>query len=403
MKNNTEKIFWRECRDGLRDSSTLDKHMMKKVLLLLLAILVLAASGCRDGTAVDKPTGAPAGASAPVTQTMEVPTTAPPVFEWQTGTPQAHGMDAAVLEKMHGAVQQDDDILSVVVVKNGVIIDEYYKEGKDETSVFPLHSCTKSFTSALIGIAIDEGLIDGVDVLISDYFPQIVGEPGREDIKIRHLLEHTSGIEWPEWGSGASKWFAFVTSSNWVNYVLSRPMAAKPGDAFNYSTGNTHLLSAILDQVYAGRATDFAQDRLLGPLGIENYELNADPQGIMDGGSGLAMSARDSAKFGQLLLQRGKWYDTPGGAARQIVPADWLAEATRAHAAGYNRYGKYGYQFYIKSFGKYDGYYAAGHGGQYIFVVPALELVTVINSWTFGNMYTPQTYFQDYVLKALAG
>ena len=381
------------------------KHAMKKVLLFLLAVLMIVASGCGD----DAADGKPAGSSVPVTQTTEVPTTAPPpVFEWKFGTPQAHGMDAAVLEKMHNALQQDDDILSAVVVKNGVIIDEYYKEGKDETSQFPLHSCTKSFTSALIGIAIDEGLIDGVDVLISDYFPQIIGEPDRGDIKIRHLLEHTSGIEWPEWGSGASKWFAFVTSPNWVNYVLTRPMAAKPGNVFNYSTGNTHLLSAILDQAYGkavpgARAVDFARDRLLAPLGIENYEFNTDPQGIMDGGSGLMMSARDSARFGQLLLQRGKWYDTPGGLARQIVPADWLAEATRAHAAGYNRYGKYGYQFYIKTFGGYDAFYAAGHGGQYIIVVPELELVTVINSWSLGNMYTPQTYFQDYVLKALAG
>ena len=366
---------------------------------------MIVAAGCGN----DTPDNQPGGSSSPVTQTTEAPTTAPPpVFAWEFGTPEANGMDAAVLEKMHGAVQQDDDILSVVVVKNGVIIDEYYKEGKSETTQFPLHSCTKSFTSALIGIAIDEGLIDGVDVLISNYFPQIAGETGREDITIRHLLEHTSGIEWPEWGSGASKWFAFVTSPNWVDYVLSRPMAANPGNVFNYSTGNTHLLSAILDQVYGkaaggARAADFAYDRLLKPLGIEDYEFNTDPQGIIDGGSGLAMRARDSAKFGQLLLQRGKWYDAPGGPARQIVPEAWLADATRAHAAGYNRYGKYGYQFYIKSFGKYDAYYAAGHGGQYIFVVPALELVTVINSWSLGNMYTPQTYFQDYVLKALAG
>ena len=381
-------------------------HMMKKVLLLLLAgLMIVTAAGCGGGAGDDKQ----AGTSAAITGTTEVPTTAPPpVFEWELGTPEAHGMDAAVLEKMHGAVQQDDDILSVVVVKNGAIIDEYYKKGNDETTRFPLHSCTKSFTSALIGIALDEGLLDSIDVLISDYFPQIIGEPGREDITIRHLLEHTSGIEWPEWGNGASKWFAFVTSPNWVNYILTRPMAAKPGAEFNYSTGNTHLLSAILDQVYSkaadgARATDFAYDRLLKPLGIEDYELNTDPQGIMDGGSGLMMRARDSARFGQLFLQQGKWYDAPGGPTRQIVPADWVAEATRAHAAGYNRYGKYGYQFYIKSFGRYDGFYAAGHGGQYIFVIPELELVTVINSWSLGNMYTPQTYFQDYVLKALAG
>jgi len=364
---------------------------MKKVLLLLLAIWIILLSGCGDGAAINGPTGV----SPTVT---EIPVTKPPSFEWQFGPPEAHGMDAAVLEALHDAVQ-DADILSIVIVKNDVIIDEYYKKGYDETSLFPLHSCTKSFTSALIGIAIDEGLIDGVDVLISDYFPQVIGEKDREDITIRHLLEHTSGIEWPEWGQSASKWLSLVLSENWVDYILSRPMAAKPGAVFNYSTGNTHLLSAILNQACRTTALDFADERLFRPLGIENYEFNTDPQGIIDGGSGLSMRARDSARFGRLYLHQGKWED--GGPARRLVPEAWAAESTRAHAAGYNRYGKYGYQWYVKDFGAYHAFYAAGFGGQYIIVVPALELVTVINSRSFGNMYAPQTYFQDYILAAV--
>ena len=373
---------------------------MKKILLLLLALLIIFASACGEGAITSEPTSG----SAPATEATAPPTTEPPppVFEWKFGAPEAHGMNTEKLEALHTEVQKNDDLLSIVVVKDGVIIDEYYKKGSDETTLFPLHSCSKSFTSALVGIAIDEGLIDGVDVLISNYFPQIVGQKDREDITIRHLLEHTSGIEWPEWGSGASKWFSFVTSQNWVEHVLSKPMVARPGKVFNYSTGNTHLLSAILDQVYAGgRATDFAHARLMEPMGIEKYEYNTDPQGIMDGGSGLSMRARDSAKFGLLLLNKGKWDDEQSGAAKQLIPAEWVADATKPHSAGYNRYGKYGYQFYIKSFGEYDSFYAAGHGGQYIFVVPELKLVTVINSWSLGNMYTPQTYFQDYVLAAV--
>lgn len=371
---------------------------MKKVLLFLPALLLFLLAGCGDGPTEDLDAPTVVSVSATVTT---IPVTEPPGFAWQFGAPAAHGMDAAVLEAMHGAVREDADIHSIVVVRNGVIVDEYYKKGYDETSLFPLHSCTKSFTSALVGIAMDEGLIDGVDVLISDYFPQIIGQKDREDITVRHLLEHTSGIEWPEWGQSASKWLSLVFSANWVDYILSRPMAAKPGAVFNYSTGNTHLLSAILDQVCAGGSLHFAKTRLLEPLGIESYELNTDPQGIVDGGSGLSLRARDAARFGLLYLQKGKWDD--GGAARRLVPAAWVAESTRAHAAGYNRYGKYGYQWYIKSFGGYDAFYAAGFGGQYIFVVPGLELVTVVNSQSFGTMYTPQTYFQDYVLKAVTG
>lgn len=348
---------------------------MKKIILIVLALSLLF--GCATGTEVIiEETTAPA--------TAEKPTE--PTFAWEMNR------NAALSEQLSNAAE-GTDITAVVVVKNGAIVGEYYKEGYNETSLLRLHSCTKSVTSALVGIALEEGLIEDVDTPISDYFPQIIGNKYQEEITIRHLLEQTAGIEWPEWGTGGTMWLSFVLSENWVDYVLSRPMAAKPGAVFNYSTGNTHLLSAILDQV-DDDALAFADGRLFAPLGIENYEFNSDPQGIIDGGSGLSLTARDAAKFGQLFLQNGKWN------GRQIVPAAWVGESTRPHAAGYNRYGKYGYQWFVKQFGEYDAYYAVGHGGQYIIVVPALELVTAINSRTFGNIYTPQTIFQEYILAA---
>lgn len=351
---------------------------MKRLLSILLALLLL--SGCAATVLTTDDT------TAPPTEVQTRPTEPP--FAWQLN------LDEALSEQLRGAVD-GTDILSIVVVQNGAIAGEYYKEGYHEKSLFPMHSCTKSVTSALIGIALEEGLIESVDTLIADFFPQIAGEKNREDITIRHLLEQTSGIEWPEWGNGAAKWFSFVTSANWVDHVLSKPMAAKPGAVFNYSTGNTHLLSAILDQV-SGDALAFAESRLFAPLDIENYELNSDPQGIIDGGSGLSMATRDAAKFGQLYLHGGKWE------GRQLVPAAWAEESTKPHSAGYNRYGQYGYQWFIKKFGEYDAYYAVGHGGQYIIVVPELELVTAINSGTFGNIYTPQTVFQEYILKKIS-
>ena len=364
---------------------------MKKLLSLLLAlVLIFAVPGCGSG-------GAEADESVEAAETTlvttEPATEAPPANGWEFDTPENHGMDGALLARFHEAIGTTD-VTSIVIVKNGYIVDEYYKGEFDEDSVFRFNSCTKSFTSALIGIAVEEGLIRGIDTRIAEYFPQIdeSGSAYQKEITIRHLLEHTAGMDWPEWGG--SIWRPFVSAENWVDFILARPMAARPGAVFNYSTGGSHLLAAILEQACGTTARDYMFERLLDPLGIESAELRADPQGVMDGGNGLSMTARDAAKFGQLYLERGMWR------GRQIVPEAWVAQSTKRHSAGYASFGQYGYQWWVKTFGEYSAYFAQGHGGQYIIVVPALELVTVMTSRAGTNGAAPQRYFSDYVLAA---
>lgn len=123
--------------------------------------------------------------------------------DWQTDAPENHNMDPAVLTDLH-AVLPSSSVYSMVTVKDGVIIDEYYREGYDEQSLYRLNSASKSFTSALIGIAIEQGYIGGVDDLLSDYLPQVLEQEDtrKHQITLEHLLTHTSGLEWYEWGSG---------------------------------------------------------------------------------------------------------------------------------------------------------------------------------------------------------
>lgn len=328
---------------------------------------------------------------------------------WAFDTPENHRLDPAVLEDLH-AVLPSSTISSMVIVKDGAIVDEYYAEGYDENSTFEIHSCSKSFTSALIGIAIDQGYIGGVEDLLSDYLPQVAELPGtKKDLTLRHLLTHTSGLEWYEWGGGYSNWTEFRSAPNWIEYILGRNQVAQPGQVFNYSTGNTHLLAAALEAATGKSTLEYGKENLFDALGMETIDWGTDPQGVADGGNGVIISTRDAARFGQLYLQGGVWKD------RQLVPAAWVEESTTVQNPGPGgSTGAYGYQWWIRPYGvnafgtyqaphgaaQYDAYHAFGAWGQYIFVVPELELVTVITCVGPQDSYTPRPYFTDYVLAA---
>jgi len=290
----------------------------------------------------------------------------------------------------------------MVTVKDGYLIDEYYKEGYDENSVVRLHSCSKSFTGALMGIAIDQGLISGVEAKLSEFLPQIEdsGSDYQKQITLEHLLTHTSGIEWYEWGGNSSSWRPFQEAENWVDYILGLRVAAEPGSYFAYSTGGSHLLAAALQKATGKSAYEFGQEYMFEPMGMDSVEWSVDPQGVTDGGNGIAMTARDAAKFGQLYLDGGRWR------GQQIIPEAWVELSTITQNAGPGgRSGTYGYQWWLRSFGEenYEACYAMGYAGQFIIVVPELQLVTVITSRSTADTYAPWAYFTDYVLASYRG
>lgn len=316
---------------------------------------------------------------------------------WTFDTPENHGMDSAVLANLHSALESTR-IYTLVVVRDGVIVDELYREGYNESTLIDIHSASKSVTAIMFGLAIEQGYIDpDLDRPISEYFPQIDPSSAWADVTVRHLLTHTSGMSWNEYDANTN-WMDWRTSENWVDYVLSRPIVRTPGSYFNYTTGGTHLLGAIIEKTVGRSLADYADEYLFSPMGITNYEWGLDPQGICDAGNGLRMNPRDMAKFGQLMLQRGEW----NGA--QIIPADWVDECTSIQYQRSGGYASYGYQFWVRNFGdtkSYRTFFAQGAWGQLIFVQPELNLVCVMTSMEFDNTHAPWSYYGSYVLEAI--
>ncbi len=392
--------------------------MVKRIFSLLCAGLILM-GGCQrgEGTASVLPTE-PLAEERQQSSESAAPQETPQISQeernnWTFDAPENHHMDSAVLEALHQALP-GSGIHGVVTVKDGVVIDQYYQEGYDENSLFQLHSASKSFTSALIGIAVEEGYIGGVEDLVADYLPQLLEQEDTEkhSLTLRHLLTHTSGLEWYEWGSGYSNWSEFRSAENWVEYILGRELVHQPGTVFNYSTGNTHLLSAVLEAATGMSQEEYCRARLFDPMGISQEAYwNTDPQGIADGGNGLSISLLDAAKFGQLFLEEGVWQ------GQQLVPEEWVEQSTsRQNPGPGDSTGAYGYQWWVRTHttgeygtyatsyptASYETYFAFGHGGQLIYVVPQLQLVTVFAS-NCQSSYGPRPYFTDYILNAYQG
>jgi CubicO group peptidase (beta-lactamase class C family) len=236
-------------------------------------------------------------------------------------------------------------------------------------------SVSKSIISALVGIAIERGKIPGIREPIGTYFGDLLRAPAdaaKRQITIEQLLAMQSGLE----STSSRNYGAWVTSRNWVRHALSRELESTPGTEMEYSTGNTHLLSAILVKATGQSTWQFAQSALAKPLGFSLAPWPQDPQGIHFGGNDMLLTPRQMVAFGELYLNRGR----AGGA--QIVPARWIDESFVPR--GRSDYGEqmYGYGWWMRELAGQQAYYAWGFGGQYIFVVPSQQLVVITTSST---------------------
>ena len=264
---------------------------------------------------------------------------------------------------------------SLLVSQRGTLVLEQYFNGARAARAANVKSVSKSIISALVGIAIDRGLIKSVREPIAQYFPgMLAGEANavKRRITIEDLLTMRSGLE----STSGRNYGAWVRSPNWVRFVLNRPLEAAPGETIEYSTGNTHLLSAILTRATRVSTWQFAQDALAQPLGITLPRWTRDPQGIYFGGNEMLMTPRDMIAFGELYLNRGRIK------GRQIVPEDWIETSLVPRGRSYWSDQQYGYGWWIRELGGRRTYFAWGFGGQYIFVIPELDLVVTTTSST---------------------
>lgn len=328
-----------------------------------------------------------------------------PTVEWMRSTPEEFGMDSSILAGVYNYIERNNlEMHSVLIIKDGYIIEESYPHPSyDQDTTHIIYSCTKSITSALIGIAIREGFLTGIDQRIMDIFPdrEIANlDAHKQSLTIEHLLTMTSGLEWNEWpgwvaySDPANTYRSWVVSDDWVQFVLDRPMVKEPGEEFNYNTAVSHLLSAIIQQVTGITTLEYAQQHLFEPLGISKLNWPTDPQGVYEGGSSLALTPRDMAKFGYLYLNKGVWD------GEQIVPSDWVEESTIGHVSAKSHITgcDYGYQWWI--YPNLDMYAGLGYAGQQIFVLPDYNIVIVFtgNNPSFVRHYI--RLISDYIIPA---
>jgi CubicO group peptidase (beta-lactamase class C family) len=261
---------------------------------------------------------------------------------------------------------------SLLVSWRGRLVLERYYNGARAARAANIKSASKSIISALVGIAIDRKLIPGVDTRIVTYFPELAKDrnPGKRDITIEDLLTMRSGLE----STSNRNYGAWVLSGNWVRHALSRPLLSAPGTDMEYSTGNTHLLSAILTRATRTSTWQFAQDALTRPLGFGLPRWPQDPQGIYFGGNDMLLTPLQMLAFGELYLNDGR------ANGRQVLPQDWIAASWVPRGQSRISGQMYGYGWWMRELGGHDAYYAWGFGGQYIFVIPDLELVVVTTS-----------------------
>ena len=361
--------------------------MMKKVSIILIALLILPiVVGC---------------SSPEETYTPVVPDYWP-TDGWRISTPEEQGMDSETLNK--GIEYINDvglEVHSVIVIRHGYIVLEEYWGWYEQDRRHALASVTKSFTSALIGIAMKEGYIESLDQKMVDFFPERTIQnldSRKEAITLEDMLTMTDGLDWPEleipYDDDRNIAYQMAYEADPVQFVLDRPMADEPGTVLNYNTGTSHLLSAILFRTTGEDTLDFAIEHLFEPLGIGPVVLwTADAQGLHFGGFGLNLAPRDMAKFGLLYLQNGIWD------GEQIVPADYVAASGESHFYFEPETG-YGYQWWTAP--ELGFYFALGVGGQLISVFPEFDMVVVITAELDLESMTDHIYelISEYIIGA---
>lgn len=368
--------------------------------LMPLAILLpplLAACG----TGPEGERGAEVEASGARSAAAPAPSAAPAhVLDLREAAPATVGMDSATLREAYARAAELPRLRCLLVARHGELQDERCFRGPGPDTPVNVKSVSKSVLSALVGIAIAQGRLEGVRQPIAPFFSEYLGagaDSARRRITVGHLLSMQSGLERTS-GGNYGRW---VQSPNWVRYAITRPMVEEPGGRMLYSTGNSHLLSAVLTRATATSTWAFAREHLAEPLQIDLPRWPTDPQGIFFGGNDMRLTPRAMLRFGELYRNGGRHQE------RQVVPERWVRESlvprTRSPWSGE----QYGYGWFIGESAGHPMFYAWGYGGQFIFVIPELELTVVTTSdpnvsRDGGHLRAVHSLLDDYLVPAAA-
>lgn len=288
--------------------------------------------------------------------------------EWPEANSERYSKDNEYLKKAVVKLKSKGFVRSFIIVhRNSLVLEEYFhgaKKGDSEN----IHSASKSILSALVGIAVEEGYINSLNNYITDYLPpEYFKEDIHSDITIRDLITMSSGIKWTE----DSTEYTISKENNYIKVILARGRAFEPGDGFNYSTGDTHLMSAVLTYATGMPIKEFAEKYLFNEVGISVEFWKQDPMGFYSGGCNFFATPMEMARFGQLYLNLGKWN------GRRVIPKKWISDSFKI-SYNFSEFGEgYGYYWWINRIKSKAVYTAWGYAGQMIHIIPDLELVVV--------------------------
>jgi len=276
------------------------------------------------------------------------------------------------LDEVFKQAESITSLRSVLIQQNGELLGGEYFRNASASHPYNIKSASKSVTSLLVGIAIDQNKIS-IDETLGDYFPEYFEEnpnPKKEKITVRQLLSMQSGLE----TTSFYNYGAWVISDNWAEFQLDQPFQEEPGGTMVYSTGISHLLSVILTKATGMSTKAFAEANLFDPLDIRVGGWDRDPQGYYMGGNNLALTPTGLLRIGQTMLNGGTYE------GQRIVSNQWVADSFKSYTrSNYNPY-DYGYMWWNRPVNGVDVFFAWGFGGQYIFMIPELNSVVVITN-----------------------
>lgn len=308
------------------------------------------------------------------------PATPWPTQDWAVSTPQAEGVDPALLAEMVDYLATPRfNTDSVIVVRHGRIVLEAYAAPYHADLRHDLRSITKSVVATLVGAAIQEGRIASDQQKVLAFFPEHPPTgPRQQALNVRHLLDMTSGLAWREWPYDAeSDAHKLWGAADWTRFILERDFSSEPGEKFQYIAAAPHLLSVVLTRSTGANAAEYGRRHLFKALGIGDFTWHSDPQGHSVGESALRLKPRDMARIGLLHLREGRWED------RQLLPPGWteaLFSAPGVPTAPGNGLPTYRSLWWTDA--SLPVAAAQGRHGQHILLLPRQDLMLVVTSKT---------------------
>ncbi len=312
-----------------------------------------------------------------------------PGGDWEVSTPAEQGLDSTLVANLYSEATRLPTLYGLLVIENGYLVAEKYFNAGAIDQLSGRQSATKSFTSAMVGIALDQGYLSSVDQKMMDFFPEYaksITDPRKNDITIRQLLQMRGGYPW---GEKEPPYFdRFFFQDTWpptlVPLLVDFPLTADPGTKYKYSNLMSHLLAVIVTRASSTDLDSLAQKHLFAPMNAELGQWSRDAEGYCMGWGEIYLTARDMAKFGSMYLNDGEYEGT------RVLPADWVEASLRRYSERINisgwwfesKYGDfgdigYGYQWWSARAGDHRFDYASGHGGNYIILLDELDMVIV--------------------------